>query len=218
MEARKTRSHPNPFRITHSHTPKIPTTRFDQFPTNWMSRKERKIDNGIYFLLIKKAYLLHLRWPFGVLVETQVYTGCQSFFTHVLLIIRTPPFDSRKISSSLAMTLSCIGWNTDKEEDAVQYRLWMLDYFFSRSVLGEWSLCRERAEACVRPHADVRDEMLVHIHLCWRNLFDASECLFHHQKRSRTSLIQFQASNMKKRRKVQIQKMKLIKKILALSV
>ena len=35
--------------------------------------------------MIKKTYLFHLPWPFRVLVETQVYTGCQSFFTHCCL-------------------------------------------------------------------------------------------------------------------------------------
>ena len=96
IEARKTRVLTYPFSYYTFTYAKVPTTKFVQHSTNGTGQKEKRVTKIFTSFRFKKSFI-HWPWRFHVLVETQVYTGCQSFFTHVLLIIRTPPFDSRNI-------------------------------------------------------------------------------------------------------------------------
>ena len=110
----------------------------------WAGRKLKRIDKGIYFIWSRK-YIFFICDDLSVYWLKHRYTQAVNCFHPLLFIILTLPFDQENISSSSAMTFPCIGWNTDKKEDAAQYRFWMLD-FADRSVFGgEWSLSGERA-------------------------------------------------------------------------
>ena len=112
---------PNPFLITHSHTPEylLPNS-VSVPPIGWAEKKKKLIMEFISYDQENISFSSAMTFP-CIGWNTGIHR-LSIVFHPLLSIIRTPPFDQENISSSSAMTFPCIGWNTDKEEDAAQYR------------------------------------------------------------------------------------------------